>query len=441
MDLFTEPWVAVVRQLDPVHDQWDQHVSGDVHRERCPGGDLHSVRRLPRAGSSGNYGPGSGIGTVTVGKAASSTNVTEVSSPSPAQPGSKLAFTATVGANPAVASDLKPTGTVVWSIAAPSGPNPTCAKSQMTNPNNLTGTNTATCSVSNAVAGSYSVTASFGGDGNYTNSQGTETTGVTKATPTISFTLPQNPQPGSNFQVKVTVNGNGGITPTGTVTWMITPPSGPPPTCTPPSNLDNSGSATCTVMNTLKGTYMVSVAYSGDSAYTPANASTSVVVALAPAGSDIETSGNQDGKPDNNDQITYIYNQAMSVNSIQGGWNGTQEPVTAEFTRQGTQTQLAIICSGFRCNTINLGTVTLGDTSGMRYTNGMVDLTATMTASTNGAGQTVITITLTQSSGSLSTVNGNTTLIWTPSGNATNTAGVACATTAVTEMTAPRKNF
>jgi len=398
----------------------------------------------PAPSTLGNYGPGSGTGTITVGKAGSSTTVTEVSSPSPAQPGSKLTFTATVGANPAVASDLKPTGTVVWSITAPSGPNPTCANSQMTNPNNLTGPNTATCLVSNAVAGTYSAAASYGGDGNYTNSQGTTTTGVTKATPTLSFTTTKNPQPGSNFQVKITVNGNGGITPTGTVTWTIAPPAGPPPTCTPPSNLDSSGSATCTVTNALKGTYTVSVAYSGDSAYTPANGSTPVVVALAPAGSDIQSVGNpQDNKPDSGDQIIFTYNQAMSVNTIQNGWNGTQETVTAEFTRQGNQTQLAILCSGFRCNAINLGTVMLGDTSGTRYVNGFgtIDLNATMTMSTNAGGQTVVTVTLTQSSGSLSAVNGNTTLTWTPSGNVTNTAGVACATTAVPESGAPKRNF
>jgi hypothetical protein len=193
----------------------------------------------------------------------------------------------------------------------------------------------------------------------------------------------------------------------------------------------------------VKGTYTVGVAYGGDTTYAPANGSTSVVVALAPAGLDIETSGNQNGEPDNNDQIVYTYNQAMSIASIQGGWNGSQENVTAEFSRQGNQTQLAILCSGRRCNPINLGTVMLGDTSGQRYVNGFgntVDLDATMAATTNGAGQTVITITLTESGG-LSTVPGNTTLVWTPSGNVTNTGGVACATTVATEATAPRKNF
>ncbi len=396
----------------------------------------------PAPGTTGNYGPGSGDGTITVGKAASSTAVTEVSSPSPAQPGSKLTFTATVGANPAVVGDLKPTGNVVWTITAPSGPNPTCANSQMTNPNNLTGTNTATCSVSNAVVGTYSANASYGGDGNYTASQGTTTTAVTRATPTFSYaTTPQNPQPGSTFTVKVTVNEpNGGPNPTGQVTWTITPPSGTAPTCAI-SILDNTGSGSCSVPNALKGTYTVAVAYGGDGSYTPANGSTSVVVALAPAGFDIETSGNQNGRPDTNDQITYTYNQAMSVNSIQNGWNGASEGVTAEFSRQGNQTQLTIMCNGFRCNTINVGTVALGDTSGNRYTNGTVDLNATMAASTNGAGQTVITVTLTPSSGGLSTVNGNTSLVWTPSGTATNTTGTACATTAVPETTAPRKNF
>jgi len=401
----------------------------------------------PAQGIPGNYGSGSGSGAITVGKAASSTTVTEVSSPSPAQPGSTLTFTATVGANPPVAGDLKPTSTVAWSITAPSGPNPTCTPSQMTNPNGLTGTNTATCSVSNAVVGTYSVTASYGGDGNYTDSQGVASTSVAKATPTLSFTTtPPSPQPGSTFTVTVTVNGpNGAPNPTNTVTWTITPPSGTAPSCgtNGVSTLDGTGSASCSVSNAVKGTYSVSVVYNGDGSYTVANGSTTVGVGLAPAGFDIETSGNQNGRPDNNDQITYTYNQAMSVNSIQNGWNGNQQNVAAEFTRQGNQTQLAILCTGRRCNNINLGTVTLGDTPGNRYTNGTVGLNATMAASTNGAGQTVITITLTQSSFALSTVNGKTTLTWTPSANATNTAvpGVACATTPVTEATAPIANF
>ncbi|HVA02369.1 MAG TPA: prepilin-type N-terminal cleavage/methylation domain-containing protein [Acidimicrobiales bacterium] len=398
----------------------------------------------PAPGGSGNYLPGSGTGVITVGKAASSTTVTETSSPTPAQPGSKLTFTAAVGANPAVAGDPQPSGTVVWSITAPSGPNPTCANSQMSSGG--TGTNTATCSVTNAVIGTYSASATYGGDGNYVSSaSGPTTVGVSKATPTLSFTTtPQNPQPGSTFTVKVTINEpNGGANPTGTVTWTITPPSGAAPTCAI-STLDNTGSGSCTVTSALNGTYTVSASYGGDGTYTAANGSTPVVVALAPAGLDIETVGNpQDNRPDSGDQIVFTYDEAMKVGTIQNGWAGGSEAVTAEFTRQGSQTQLTISCSGRRCNTINLGTVTLGDNSGTRYVNGFrtVDLNATMVMTTNAAGQTVVTVTLTLSSDSVSTVNGNTSLIWTPSANVTNSAGVASATTAVTEMNSPERNF
>jgi type II secretory pathway pseudopilin PulG len=403
----------------------------------------------PASGTNGNYGAGSGTGTITVGKAASSATVTEVSAPTPAQPGSTLTFTATVGASPAVGGDPKPSGTVGWSITSPPDTAPTCANSQM--PTGGTGTNTATCTVSNTLVGTYTVTATYGGDGNYTAAPAAQTTvSVTKATPTFSFTItPTNPQPGASFTVKATVNEpNGGPNPTGTLTWAITPPpppSGPAPTCAN-STLDNTGSGTCTVANAVKGTYTINVSYGGNGTYNPANVSTQVAVVLAPAGFDIQSVGNPaDNKPDTGDQIVFTYNQAMSVDSIQHNWNGASETVTAEFTRQGSQSQLAILCTGRRCNTINIGTVALGDT-GTHYVNGgfgggTVDLNATMVASTNAAGQTVITVTLTPSSGSLSTVNTNTILTWTPSGSATSTTGVACATTAVNESGAPKKNF
>ncbi len=410
-------------------------------------GTYSATAGYPAPGTSGNYGPGSGTGTITVGKAASATTVTEVSSPSPAQPGSKLTFTATVGATPAVAGDLKPTGTVVWSITAPSGPNPTCTNSQMTNPTNGTGTNTATCSASNSVAGTYSVTASYGGDGNYTNSQGPATTSVTRATPTFTFTTnPTSPQPGTNFTVKVTVNEpNGGPNPSGTATWTITPPSGVAPTCAA-SILDNAGSGTCTVPNALKGTYTVGVAYGGDATYTPANGSASVVVVLAPAGSDIQTVGNpQDGRPDNGDQIVFTYNQAMSANSILNGWNGSSRNVTAQFSRQNGQSTSLEICTSSSCNTVvNLGTVSLGDPSGSRYVNGAaVSVNATMVMTTVGS-QSVVTISLTQTAAGLSALspaNTTTILLWSPSAAATSTVGTACSTTGVNQSGAPKRNF
>jgi len=410
--------------------------------------------------ATNNYGPGSGTGTITVGKASSSATVTEASSPSPAQPDSKLTFTATVGANPAVGSDPKPSGPVVWSVTQPGGGTATCQNGSGQNlpsntyimPSGGTGTNAATCVIPSAAVGSYTATAIYGGDGNYNAAPAASSApvNVSKATPTISFsTQPTSPQVGSNFTIKATVNEpNGGPNPTGQLAWTVTTPSGTTYTCTPnPANLDSTGSATCLVSGAAKGTYNVAASYGGDPVYNQATGSTQVVVALAPAGFDIQAPGNQDGKPDTTDTIVYTYNQAMSLTSILPGWNGSSTPVVAEFNRTSGQTQLTIQCSGFRCNDPNLGTVNLGDATGTHYLNGggfggtTVDLNAAMAASTNAAGQTVITITLSQSNNQFNAVSATTTLTWSPSASATSTGGVACATTSVTESGAPKKNF
>ena len=98
-----------------------------------------------------------------------------------------------------------------------------------------TGTNSTTCSFTlptNAPTGTYSASASYQGDGNYTPRRLPATIGVSTQTPTLSFSTPPSPQTGQSFTVTVTVNGNGSLTPTGTVTWTVTAPSGTNPTCT-----------------------------------------------------------------------------------------------------------------------------------------------------------------------------------------------------------------
>jgi len=410
--------------------------------------------------AGGNYGTGNGSGVANVVAAVSSTTIiTTSSSPTPAQPGSMLSFTATVGASPADANDPQPSGTVTWTITAPSGAAPTCTgqggdTQQIMN--NGTGTNSTTCSFTlptNAPTGTYSASARYGSDTNYTSSSSSPPAmiSVSKGTATLGFsTSPPSSQVGSPFTVKVTVQGNGSITPQGTVTWTITPPSGGAPTC-PPSTLSPAGQATCQVTPTVAGTYTVTAAYGGNTAYNSASGQTQVAVTLAPAGFDIQTIGNPaDNKPDGaaagGDKIAYTYNQAMSANSIMNGWNGSSVSVTAALTRQMGATSLAIQCTGFRCNNPNLGTVALGDIGASHYIAGSifgntVSLAATMTMTTNASGQSVVTIMLTQSSGSISAVAGNTTLTWTPSNAATNTAGAPCAATPVTESGSPKANF
>ena len=138
----------------------------------------------------------------------------------------------------------------------------------------------------------------------------------------------------------------------------------------------------------------------------------------------------------------------MSLNSIMNGLTvNNPVSVSAVFTRSTGATSLTLQCTGFRCNNNpNLGSVSLGDTGGSHYIAGSffgntVTLSATLTASTNAAGQTVITIALTGSSSSFSAVPGTTTLQWNPSNQATNPGGTACATTTITESGAPKANF
>jgi type II secretory pathway pseudopilin PulG len=424
-------------------------------------GSYEVTATYPAPGSTGNnYGQGNGTASITVQAARSSTTVAGSASPTPAQPGSTLTFKATIGASPAINTDPQPTGAVVWTVTAPSGPNPSCSGAggdtvQMTG--NGTGTNSVTCTVTlpnTAPTGTYSASASYAGDGNYFSSAtGSPTTiSVSKATPSLSYsTTPQNPQPGSSFTVKVTVNGNATITPSGTITWTITPPSGTSPACTGPNPTTlNAGIATCTVSlpsAAPTGAYTVGVSYSGDTAYVGVAGSTMVNVTLAPAGFNIQTVGNPaNNRPDNGDQIIYTYNQVMAPGSIMNGLNLNQPvTVTAVFSRQTGATSLTIQCTGFRCSNPNLGTVSLGDSGSSRYVGGFgsISLSATMVMTTNASGQSVVTITLTQSSASISTVSGNTALVWTPSSSATNTATppVPSATTPVNEVGAPKANF
>ena len=88
-----------------------------------------------------------------------------------------MVFTATVVGDPA---GVIPTGTLTWTVTDPLSHAVTCPDSTT-----LDATGKGTCTIADALAGTYSATASYGGDTNSTaRSMGLDTTAIVKTMPT-----------------------------------------------------------------------------------------------------------------------------------------------------------------------------------------------------------------------------------------------------------------
>ncbi|HZS45309.1 MAG TPA: Ig-like domain repeat protein, partial [Blastocatellia bacterium] len=145
----------------------------------------------------------------TVNKAASSTAVT--SSTSPSVFGQSTTFTATVTATSPGAGT--PTGTVTFKDGTTTLGTGT-----------LNGSGVATFATSALTPGNHTITAVFGGDGNFTTSTGTLTNGQTVNTAATSTALTSSVNPtvfgqSTTFTATVTATAPGAGTPTGTVTF------------------------------------------------------------------------------------------------------------------------------------------------------------------------------------------------------------------------------
>ena len=171
--------------------------------------------------------------------------------------GGTLVFTAMV-----TGTGTTPTGTVAWTVTDPNGAEVACP------PSTLDGSGDGTCTVTNAIAGTYSASADYSGDTNYETSTGQDTTAsVAKAPSSIAVTDDSSGvATGESFSFTATVSGPG-VTPTGTVAWTVTDPNGAGVAC-PPSTLDGSGEGTCTVTDAIAGTYSAIAGYTnGDANY------------------------------------------------------------------------------------------------------------------------------------------------------------------------------
>jgi hypothetical protein len=205
-------------------------------------------------------------------------DVSGVANPSSITLGSSLGDTATVqGPSPNGATDISPSGTVTFHVYGPG--DATCANTPaFTDTETLsagtTGPVTATmASFTPTAPGTYYVTATYNGDGNYNGATSTtcadpnETVTVNQATPAIVTTASSTVALGGNISDSATLSG--GVNPTGSITYNVYGPNDP--TCTSAaaftSTVTVNGNGTYSSGNftpTAPGTYNFVAGYGGD---------------------------------------------------------------------------------------------------------------------------------------------------------------------------------
>jgi hypothetical protein len=194
-----------------------------------------------------DYHGSSGSVTQTVNQADTTTAVT--SSANPSTVGQSVTFTATVSASSPGAGT--PTGTVTFSEGS------TTLATQTLDPSGV-----ATFSTSALPVGSHSITATYGGDGNFNTSTGSVTQTVEKITTTTTIVSSANPSIiGAPVSYTATVSP---VPDGGTVGFSdgTTPISG----CGSVT-VSSNGKATCQVTYTGVGSHAITAAYSGDATY------------------------------------------------------------------------------------------------------------------------------------------------------------------------------
>ncbi|MGA7157710.1 MAG: Ig-like domain-containing protein [Acidobacteriaceae bacterium] len=201
----------------------------------------------------------SGTATVTISAPATAT-LSLSTSASPVATGASVTFTAK-----ATGGGATPSGTVTFL-------NGTTTLGTAT----LNSSGVATYATSFAKAGSYSISASYGGDSTYgTAVSSTVTEVVTAATATLSLSTSASPvATGASVTFTAKATG-GGATPSGTVTFL----NGTAALGT--ATLNSSGVATYATSFAKAGSYSISASYGGDSTYGTTTSSTVTEVVTA----------------------------------------------------------------------------------------------------------------------------------------------------------------
>ncbi len=359
---------------------------------------------------------------LTVTKATTSTSLSL--SASSVTYGNESTITFTSGVTPQFAGST-PSGTVT----VKSGATTLCAITLPGTTCNSTDTALA------ASATAYSVTATYGGDGNFTAStSGAQNLTVNKATTTFAITV----NGGSSATIvtgsQATLAESG--LPGGAATGTVTLTSGST-LCT----FSYPANTSCQTATSLAaGTYTVSATFTdADGNFTNSTATNTVTLTVIappnPTALSIQNHTGTAGKPDQGDTITITWPRAMQESSFCSTWtNNSADPTLTtevDLNRTGNGNTTFSVpstpCSG--STAFNIG----GFNFGVNYIGGNGSATSTFVNSTISYNHTTFQLVITLGTpGGQATIQVTTskTATYTPSGSITDTNGIA-PTTAV----------
>jgi hypothetical protein len=160
-----------------------------------------------------------------------------------------------------------------------------------------------------------------------------------------------------------------------------------------------------------------------------------------PSGTDVQTPsvGTTNGLAQAGDTISFTFSKAIDPNSILPGWSGSATGVVVRLNNgSGSANDTVAVYNSANATQLPLGSVNLGRVD---YTGASITFGASGTASSMTMSSNTITVTLGTQSAAATTAAATGTMTWTPSASATDPAGNAASTTAVTESGAADKDF
>ncbi|HEV8059046.1 MAG TPA: Ig-like domain-containing protein, partial [Gemmataceae bacterium] len=266
-------------------------------------------------GGDTNFSTSSGTTTQVVNQSATTTAV------APSVPtavfGQSVTLTATV--TPTAPGAGAPTGTVTF----------TDQHGNTLGTGTLNGSGQASATVSNLAVGSYTITASYAGDTNFSLSTGTAALTVNQSASTTTLTSDANPSVSGqtvDFTAIVTATAPGAGTPTGSVTFVDTTTGSTLGTIT----LDGTGKAVFTTSTLSIETHTIDANYSGDTDFTSSTGSVDQVV--DPVGSTTTTIASSVNPSVAGQSVTFT----VTVTSVQPGQGTPTGTVTFVDTTTGT---------------------------------------------------------------------------------------------------------